>query len=109
MAWLLALGLGRDQCVTVRLRLLVFHSAPACDTVSLADMNLWKLRFASVHGKRRALAFGWNTRNAGLGATHRNACEFYDVSRRPQRSGPGANWTREARGDVNPYDAFDRS
>ena len=109
MAWLLALGLGRDQCVTVRLRLLVFHSAPACDTVSLADMNLWKLRFASVHGNCRALAFDWKTRNAGPGANHRNGCEFDDISRKPHRSGPRANWTREAGGDVSPYDAFGRS
>jgi len=72
-------------------------------------MNLWKLRFASVHGKRRALAFSWKTRNAGPGANHRNGCQFYDVSRKPQRSGPRENWTLEIGGNVSPYDAFGRS
>lgn len=105
MAWLLVLGPGRDQCVAVRLRLLVFHSASACDTVPLVDMNFWKLRLSSAHGKRRALAFGWRTRNAGPGANHRNGCEFYDVSRKPNGSGPRVNWTRETGGNFNPYDA----
>ena len=109
LARFLALGLRRDQCVAARLRLLVFHSAPACDMVPLVDMNFWKLRFASAHGNGRAIAFGWKTRNAGPGANHRSGCEFYDVSRKPNGSGPRANWTREAGGDASPYDAFGRS
>src|SRR5664280_2767423 len=48
LSWFLVLGLRRDQCVAARLRLLVFHSAPACDTVPLVDMNFWKLQFDSI-------------------------------------------------------------
>ena len=109
LARFLALGLRRDQCVAARLRLLVFHSAPACDTVPLVDMNFWKLQFDSIHGKRRALAFGWKTRNAGPGANHRNGCEFHDASRQAKGSWPRSNWTREAVGGVSPYDANGRS
>jgi len=90
----------RVQGFAVMLRLFLFHSAPACDTVQLVDMNLWKLRFASLATRRRALSFGWQSRKSGKRAIGFHGFKAGDVIQEPGKSRLRANCYKPTTGGV---------
>lgn len=78
----------------------LFHSAPACDTVLLVDMNLWKLRFASLATRRRAPSSGSQSRMSGKGATGGHGFKAGDVIHAPRESGLRSNCSQPTTGGV---------
>lgn len=92
--------ISRVQGFTVMLRLFLFHSAPACDTVPLVGMSLWKLQYASLATSRRALRSGGQSRQSGTGVTGGHGFKACDVIQEPGKSKPRANSRLQAGGGV---------
>jgi hypothetical protein len=92
--------ISRVQGFTVMLRLFLFHSALACDTVPLVGMILWKLQYASLATSRRALSSGGQARQSGPGVTGGPGFTACDVVHEPVKSKLRANSRLHASGGV---------
>jgi hypothetical protein len=88
------------QGFTVMPRLFLFHSAPACDTVPLVGMSLWKLQYASLATSRRALSSGGQSRQSETGVTGGPGFKACDVIQEPGKSKLRANSHLQTSGDV---------
>ena len=80
----------------------MFHSPPACDTVRPIDMNLWKLRSASLKENRRLRTCGWTTQKPWIGTNQGNGGDLWDGSWKLLACGPGADRARETGGAFRP-------